>query len=129
MLYVLARTAAGGRLAGFRSAAGTAVGGSFHVIAAALGVSALVAASSKAYTVVCWLGAAYLIYLGIKTLLEKSATAELHIGIPKYSFTQGIVTEILNPKTAVFFLAFVPPFVRQRGAIKHIYVIPDSRVH
>ncbi len=114
ILYILARSVGGGTGAGIASAGGTALGGCAHVIAAALGLSALLAASSSAFTVVKLAGAAYLIILGVRTLLSREA-ATIATGTPPggkwRAFGQGIVTELLNPKTALFFLAFVPQFI------------------
>lgn len=114
MLYVLARSVSGGLRAGLASAGGTALGGVCHVVAAALGLSALLAASSAAFTVVKLAGAAYLIYLGLRTLLahaDPALTTEAGEGSARRAFGQGIITELLNPKTALFFLAFVPQFI------------------
>jgi threonine/homoserine/homoserine lactone efflux protein len=112
MLYVLTRSLHGGRREGVLSSFGTAVGGSVHVIAAAFGLSAILAASSLAFTVVKYAGAAYLIYLGVRMLLEK-LEPDLHADIRTRGnpFTQGVITEMLNPKTALFFLSFIPQFV------------------
>ena len=114
MLYVLARSVGGGLRAGLASSGGTAIGGLCHVVAAALGLSALLAASSAAFTVVKVAGAAYLIYLGIRTLLaHDDPRPEVAAGgdSAQRAFGQGIITELLNPKTALFFLAFVPQFI------------------
>jgi threonine/homoserine/homoserine lactone efflux protein len=112
MLYVLTRSLHGGRKEGVQSSLGTALGGSFHVVAAAFGLSAILAASAMAFTVVKYAGAAYLIYLGIRMLLEKhEMTLEPTHRSTGNPFTQGIITEILNPKTALFFLSFIPQFV------------------
>jgi threonine/homoserine/homoserine lactone efflux protein len=112
MLYVLTRSLHGGRKEGVQSSLGTAVGGSVHVLAAAFGLSAVLAASSVAFTVVKYAGAVYLIYLGVRMLLERlelDTHADLRArGNP---FAQGIITEMLNPKTALFFLSFIPQFV------------------
>jgi threonine/homoserine/homoserine lactone efflux protein len=113
MLYVLARSLRGGRSAGFASSLGTAVGGMAHVAAAAFGLSAVLARSASVFLAVKYLGAAYLIYLGVQTLRSRSlesaaAKPELQVNSP---FWQGAVTEVLNPKTALFFLAFIPQFV------------------
>ncbi|MBI1260049.1 MAG: LysE family translocator [Chloroflexi bacterium] len=120
IFYVLARSIKGGRREGYASAAGTAVGGLFHVAAAALGVSALLATSAVAFSVVKYIGAAYLIYLGIRALLSKDAPVELDDSerrASKRAFYQGITTEVLNPKTALFFLAFIPQFINPRGVV------------
>jgi threonine/homoserine/homoserine lactone efflux protein len=112
MLYVLTRSLHGGRKEGVQSSFGTAVGGSVHVIAAAFGLSAILATSSLAFTVVKYAGAAYLIYLGVRMLLEKlEPTLDTDVRSAGNPFTQGIVTEMLNPKTALFFLSFIPQFV------------------
>ena len=118
MLYVLARTVRGGRREGVLSTLGTGVAGLLHTLAAALGVSALLATSAVAFAVIKWLGVVYLIYLGIKTLLEKDLEVRTDL-VPstKGAFTQGVVTEVLNPKTALFFLAFIPQFVNPDGQV------------
>ena len=121
MLYVLARTVRGGRREGVLSTLGTGVAGLLHTLAAALGVSAILATSAVAFALIKWLGAAYLIYLGVRTLLEKP-TLELDTerstsSSSKGAFTQGILTEALNPKTALFFLAFIPQFVNPAGDV------------
>lgn len=126
IFYVLTRSLKGGRSEGIASSFGTTLGGLVHVLAAALGASAILATSALAFTVVKYLGAAYLVYLGIRILLSSddldlSATlAETH---PRHAFYQGIVTEILNPKTALFFLAFIPQFVNPQGAIFLQFVV------
>jgi threonine/homoserine/homoserine lactone efflux protein len=112
MLYVLTRALHGGRREGVSSSFGTAVGGSFHVVAAAFGLSAVLAASSLAFTVIKYAGAAYLVYLGVRMLLEKhELNVEADPGTTGSPFRQGIITEMLNPKTVLFFLSFVPQFV------------------
>ena len=119
MLYVLARTVRGGRREGILSTLGTGVAGLLHTLAAALGVSAILATSAVAFALIKWLGAAYLIYLGVRTLLEQEGL-ELDtdaISSPNNAFTQGILTEALNPKTALFFLAFIPQFVNPAGNV------------
>ncbi len=119
MLYVLARTVRGGRREGVLSTLGTGVAGLLHTLAAALGVSAILATSAVAFAVIKWLGAAYLVYLGVRMLLEKD-TLEVDtksLTSSKNAFTQGILTEVLNPKTALFFLAFIPQFVNPAGHV------------
>lgn len=112
--YVLARTVAGGRGEGVASSFGTAVGGLLHVVAAALGVSAILARSAIAFSLVKYIGACYLVYLGIRMLLSAGGSARA-ILLPRAgarrAFLEGIVTEALNVKTALFFVAFVPQFV------------------
>jgi threonine/homoserine/homoserine lactone efflux protein len=112
--YVLARTVSGGRADGLASTAGTALGGLVHVVAAAAGLSALLMQSAGAFTIVRYVGALYLIYLGVRTLFAGSAPAgEVRIRShgARRAFIEGVVVEALNVKTAIFFLAFLPQFV------------------
>jgi threonine/homoserine/homoserine lactone efflux protein len=118
MLYVLARTLAGGRREGVLSCLGTFLGGLVHVLAAATGLSILLAKSATAFAVVKYAGAAYLIYLGVRMIVSARNDREAEIQIPDghvrtNPFWQGIATEVLNPKTAIFFLAFIPQFVNR----------------
>src|SRR4030081_1005689 len=117
IFYVLARTLAGGRREGIESSLGTFFGGLFHVFAAALGVSAILAASAVAFHTVKYSGAAYLVWLGIRMIRDRNAEMPAQTAAPAQgSFRQGILTEALNPKTALFFLSFIPQFVsRQSG--------------
>jgi threonine/homoserine/homoserine lactone efflux protein len=115
MLYVLSRTLAGGKREGISSSLGTFIGGGVHVVAAAAGLSIILATSALAFSVVKFAGATYLIYLGIRMLLTAKAGSDPEVlstqnrkGSP---FLQGVVTEVLNPKTALFFLSFIPQFV------------------
>lgn len=121
IFYVLARTLAGGRSEGILSSLGTFAGGMFHVFAAALGISAIFAASAVAFHTVKYAGAAYLVWLGIRMIQTRNA--ELTVGslIPsRGAFVQGIVTEVLNPKTALFFLSFIPQFISPQ--LGHIFL-------
>jgi threonine/homoserine/homoserine lactone efflux protein len=112
IFYVLARSLAGGRREGILSSLGTFVGGLFHVFAAALGVSAVLAASAAAFHTVKYAGAAYLIYLGIRMIRTRNAELTVATSAPtRNAFRQGILTEALNPKTALFFLSFIPQFI------------------
>ncbi len=113
VLYIVAQSVHGGRRAGVVSAFGVASGGLVHVLAAVIGLSALLAASAEAFTAVKLIGAAYLIWLGIRTLLSADdriggRAAERTLA---RTFRQGAVVNVLNPKTALFFLAFLPQFV------------------
>jgi threonine/homoserine/homoserine lactone efflux protein len=114
MTYVAARSLAQGRRAGVVSALGIAVGCIFHIMAAALGVAVLLEAVPQAYTVVRLVGAAYLVYLGVG-LIRRAALAENGAIVAPASdwviFQQGVVTNVLNPKVALFFLAFLPQFI------------------
>jgi threonine/homoserine/homoserine lactone efflux protein len=113
--YVVARTVAGGRAEGLASCFGTAIGGVLHVVAAATGLSLLVAQSAAAFTVVKVVGAIYLVYLGVRLLLQKDRAAQA-VAVaaqgPRRALLEGIAVEVLNVKTALFFLAFLPQFVR-----------------
>lgn len=123
MLYVLARTLAGGRREGVLSSLGTFLGGLVHVLAAATGLSIVLATSATAFAVVKYAGAAYLVYLGVRMIIsarrDEDAEVQVPSGqVPRNPFWQGIVTEALNPKTAIFFLAFIPQFVsRGNGGV------------
>jgi threonine/homoserine/homoserine lactone efflux protein len=113
ILYVAARTLADGRAVGLASSLGTGIGGLAHVAGGAIGVSALIMASAEAFTVLKIAGALYLVWLGIKTMREARidiAVARSNAGA-RQAFREGIVVEALNPKTAAFFLAFLPQFV------------------
>lgn len=112
IFYVLARSLAGGKREGVLSAFGTFIGGLFHVFAAALGVSAILAASALAFRTVKYAGAAYLIVLGIRMIRSRNVEMDLAAPRPSHgAFRQGVLTEVLNPKTALFFLSFIPQFV------------------
>ena len=114
MLYVVARSLEQGRTAGLVSVLGAAVGALVHIFAAALGISALLASSVIAFNAVKYLGAAYLIYLGVRKLLSQPATPQAGDVTPqplRKIFVEGIVVNVLNPKSAIFFLAFLPQFV------------------
>jgi len=113
IFYVLSRSLTGGRKEGFLSAAGTFVGGLVHVVATAIGVSAIIAASALAFAIVKYAGAAYLIFLGFGMIRSRNLPME-ESSLPatnNHAFRQGIITEVLNPKTALFFLSFIPQFV------------------
>jgi len=114
MLYVLARALAGGRREGLLSALGTFFGGMVHVVAAAAGVSVILAKSAAAFAAVKYLGAAYLCFLGVGMILDArkdGAISLVELQVRRSPFSQGIMTEALNPKTALFFLSFIPQFV------------------
>jgi threonine/homoserine/homoserine lactone efflux protein len=114
VLYIVAQSIDRGRLAGFVSALGIAVGGLVHVTAAAIGLSSLLVSSATAFAAVKYAGAAYLIGLGLYTLFVRKA--EPAATVPRERrlrrrFWQGVVVNVLNPKTALFFFAFLPQFV------------------
>jgi threonine/homoserine/homoserine lactone efflux protein len=119
IFYVAARTLAGGRAEGMASSLGTGLGGMVHVVAGSLGVSAIVLASAELFTALKLVGAAYLVWLGIRTFQAarrdrarevESGPATPPVG-PRRAFREGVLVEALNPKTAAFFLAFVPQFL------------------
>lgn len=121
VLYIIARSVDQGRLAGLVSVASIEVGNFFHAVAAALGLSALLLSSALAFSVVKYLGAAYLIYLGLRKLLSREApdhAASVERQSLRRIFSQGVMVAVLNPKTALFFFAFLPQFVDSaRGAV------------
>lgn len=118
IFYVAARTLAGGRAEGVASSFGTGLGGTVHVVAGSLGVSAIVLASAELFTALKLVGAAYLVWLGVRTFqsARRDAVMALNGGSAppvgsRQAFREGVVVEALNPKTAAFFLAFIPQFV------------------
>ena len=115
VLYIVAQSLDRGRLAGLVSALGVAVGGLVHVTAAAIGLSSLLVSSATAFTVVKYAGAAYLVGIGLHTLLVRRAEESPRAPAPdrrlRRRFWQGVVVNVLNPKTALFFFAFLPQFV------------------
>ncbi len=156
MLYVLARTLAGGRREGLLSSLGTFFGGMVHVFAAAAGISIILAKSALAFATVKYLGAAYLCFLGVRMILDarKDASAETRLAAPatrnrdgdgfhgsapageaascvsasgarrSNPLWQGVLTEVLNPKTALFFLSFIPQFVNHtRGHVFEQFIV------
>ncbi|MEH2548730.1 threonine/homoserine/homoserine lactone efflux protein [Bradyrhizobium sp. AZCC 2262] len=125
IFYVAARTLSGGKRAGIASTFGTALGGLVHVIAGAVGVSALILASAELFTALKFAGAVYLVWLGLKTfreardLLPQQAIAA---GTQRV-FREGVLVEALNPKTAAFFLAFIPQFIDPAGYVAFQFII------
>ncbi len=121
VLYIVARSIHQGRRAGALSAVGVALGGMLHVAGAVVGFSALLVSSAAAFTAVRWAGALYLVWLGVKTLRSAGDDAEVLVpppAAPRRLVTQGFVVNALNPKTALFFLAFLPQFVDPaRGSV------------
>jgi threonine/homoserine/homoserine lactone efflux protein len=114
VLYIVARSLREGRRAGLASVVGIHVGTLVHIGAATVGLSALVVSSAVAFTAVKIAGAVYLVGLGLWTLFSRKAEAEVALGGERNlrrAFAQGIVVNVLNPKTALFFLAFLPQFV------------------
>ena len=131
IFYVAARSLAGGRAEGIASSLGTALGGLVHVLAGALGISALVLASAALFTALKWVGAAYLVWLGVHTMMAArrnlpGADAAPALGTRR-AFREGVVVEALNPKTAAFFLAFIPQFLDpSAGAVALPFILLGS---
>ena len=122
ILFIVTRSIELGRGQGAACAFGLCLGILVHVVAATLGLSALLASSAVAYAIVKYAGAAYLIYLGIRTLLSSPALGETTVettGVrPRKLLMQGLVINVMNPKVAIFFLAFLPPFTdASRGSV------------
>jgi threonine/homoserine/homoserine lactone efflux protein len=113
MLYLLARSISEGRRAGVVSALGTETGTLVHISAAAAGLSALLASSATAFAFVKYAGAAYLIYLGVRVLVSRDPAAHAPAAPPAgaHVYRQAVVVQLLNPKVALFFLAFLPQFI------------------
>jgi threonine/homoserine/homoserine lactone efflux protein len=121
VLYIVARSVAQGRRAGLVSVLGIHLGTIFHILAAAAGLSALVMSSALAFAVVKYAGAGYLIWIGIQTLLAKdpqAAAPDAALPSLRRVFRDGFVVNLFNPKTAIFFLAFLPQFIApERGGV------------
>jgi len=115
MLYVAARSTSQGSKAGILSSLGIMVGCMVHIIAAMFGLSAIIAKSAVAFDIIKYVGAAYLIYLGLRSVVSRKRSLKIDTSINKLShqriFWQGVVTNVLNPKVALFFLAFLPQFI------------------
>lgn len=120
--YILGRSIAQGREAGIASALGICVGSIFHSCAAALGLAAILATSAVAFAAIKLLGGAYLIFLGIKMLLDRRRRLSLPSNFRRRTtiaaFRQGVFTNVLNPKVALFFLAFLPQFIDPASNMK-----------
>jgi len=120
--YILGRSIAQGRAAGIASAFGIATGSIFHTCAAALGLSAILATSAWAFSAIKLIGGAYLIFLGIKMLLQRQHRLNLPSNFRRSTayaaFRQGILTNVLNPKVTLFFLAFLPQFIDPGSSAK-----------
>ncbi len=113
VLYIINRSVSDGRNAAIAAVAGLEIGNFVHVLAATVGLSAVIAASATAFNVVKWIGAGYLVYIGARILVRRPAemNAAAAGASLKRSFTQGIVVNIFNPKVALFFLSFLPQFI------------------
>lgn len=119
VVYIVTRTLAQGRVAGLASAGGVALGNLANALGASLGLAALFAASSLAFTAVRWAGAAYLVWLGVQALRQPATTAgdaALPPTAPRRLFRDGFLVALLNPKTTLFFAAFIPQFLQPGGS-------------
>ena len=119
MLYVIGRSVGQGRKAGIVSSLGVFAGCWVHILAAALGIAAILRSSPLAFNLIRYAGAAYLVYLGIRMLVQRSNLAGRQQLAPeplKAIFRQGVITNVLNPKVAIFFLAFLPQFINASRA-------------
>jgi RhtB (resistance to homoserine/threonine) family protein len=121
-LYILGRSVAQGRESGVASALGISVGSIFHTCAAALGLSAILATSAQAFAAIKLFGGAYLVFLGIKMILDRRRELALPSNFRRRTtlaaFRQGVLTNVLNPKVALFFLAFLPQFIDPASNMK-----------
>ena len=125
VLYIVAQSVDQGRLAGLVSALGISVGGLVHVLAATIGLSSLLASSATAFTIVKYAGAAYLVILGIRRLMTRETfEADLQRAprTRRRLFTNGVIVNVLNPKTALFFIAFLPQFVDPDSGIATLQI-------
>jgi len=115
MLYVAARSTSQGIKAGIISSLGIMAGCMVHILAAVIGLSAIIAQSALAFNIIKYVGAAYLVYLGIRSIISRKKTFEVKNKMQQQSYTrifwQGVLTNVLNPKVALFFLAFLPQFI------------------
>jgi threonine/homoserine/homoserine lactone efflux protein len=126
VLYIVAQSVDQGRFAGLVSAFGIGVGGLVHVVAATIGLSSLLASSATAFTIVKYAGAAYLILLGIRRLMTRERVEDEAARVPRSRrqlFVDGVVVNVLNPKTALFFLAFLPQFVEPGEGVASFQIL------
>jgi threonine/homoserine/homoserine lactone efflux protein len=115
VVYVVTRSLDQGRAAGLVSVLGVETGTFAYALAAAAGLTGLIAASETGFTIVRYAGAAYLVYLGVRKLLDREAAATTTAGARSRLYLRGVLVQLLNPKIAVFFLAFLPQFVDASG--------------
>ncbi|EHR0570523.1 LysE family translocator [Vibrio parahaemolyticus] len=116
VIYIVSNTMKGKLASGMKAAIGLGIGYFIHTLAACLGLSAIILSSAVAFTAVKWLGAAYLVYLGVQALLsmwrgKSKLVVSESIGSNKNVFVQGVIVSVLNPKVALFFLSFLPQFI------------------
>jgi threonine/homoserine/homoserine lactone efflux protein len=126
VLYIVAQSVDQGRFAGLVSALGISVGGLVHVVAATIGLSSLLASSATAFTIVKYAGACYLILLGVRRLMTRERLEDDIARAPRPRrrlFVDGVVVNVLNPKTALFFLAFLPQFVDPDNGVASLQIL------
>jgi len=127
MIFLLGRTLAQGKKAGIAAAIGINLGAYLHLFAAVLGISAILASSAYAFTVIKWMGAIYLVFIGIKILLSKRESILIEKNIKKEQYRkilwQGFLSDALNPKVALFFLAFLPQFVQPHSNHRTLQIL------
>ena len=127
MLYVAARSTSQGIKAGIISSLGIMVGCMVHIIAAVVGISAIIAESAAAFNIIKYLGAGYLIYLGVRSILSRKKSIQIRKELNPLSnrkiFVQGVITNVLNPKVALFFLAFLPQFIHPSSKNAHWQIL------
>ena len=127
MIYVASRSAGQGIKAGIVSAFGIMAGCFVHILAAVVGLSAIISKSALAFDIIKWLGALYLVYLGIRSLVNKKQSMEITKVDRLLSYTnifwQGVITNVLNPKVALFFLAFLPQFIVANSTWMHVEIL------
>jgi threonine/homoserine/homoserine lactone efflux protein len=127
MIYVASRSVSQGIRAGITSSLGVMVGCLVHILAAVAGLSYVIAKSATAFTWLKWAGALYLVYLGVQSFRKSRSSFEISTGtsVDPYSkiFWQGVTTNVLNPKVALFFLAFLPQFVNNRSAHAQVEIL------
>ena len=113
VIYILNRSVSDGREIGLAAVAGLELGNLVHVLAASAGLSAVLATSATAFNAVKWLGAGYLVFVGVRTLMRPAPTlsGDLAGTSPRRAFGQGVVVNVLNPKVALFFVSFLPQFI------------------
>ena len=126
VLYIVAQSVDQGRFAGLVSALGISAGGLVHVVAATIGLSSLLASSATAFTIVKYAGACYLILLGVRRLMTRERLEDDIARAPRPRrrlFVDGVVVNVLNPKTALFFLAFLPQFVDPDSGVASLQIL------
>ncbi len=131
LIFILSRTLGHGRKAGFAASFGVCSGAMVHVLAAALGVSAILATSATAFMLVKYVGAAYLVWLGIKAMLSREGMLQIEgkhkPGATAWSiYRQGVLIDVLNPKAALFFMAFLPQFIPHDGSLSAQLILLDT---